>query len=242
VVTDTETNPEPFTFKYTMATTRDADSYFRGNSIDYPVVNLFVNDEKGHRDLTIIELNRPELGGAEKINVMRNAKFKIAAHVQGKNYGLVFTPEGTERVPVHFKTMEDGTFTLTWGTHNGEFTSLILVDNLTGVRTDMLRHDHYTFNGSVDDYAARFYITYNCTDVDEYTTDGYEDFAFFDGSDWIINGEGMLQLVDLTGRVLQAEQLSGERNRVHFDGYAAGVYVLRLSANNKAMNQKIVIR
>ena len=242
VVTDTLTNPEDFTFTYDMATTeKDGNSYFRGNSIDYPVVNVFVDDAKGHRDLTIIELNRPELGGALKTNALRSANFKIGAHLDGKNYGLVFAPEGTQRVPVHFRTYEEGTYTLTWSTHNGDFTSLILVDNLTGTRCDMLQNDHYTFNGSVDDYAARFYITFNVTDVNE--LNGNEEvFAWFDGNDWIVTGKGQLQVVDVTGRVLQSVNVNGDQTRLHLDGYAAGVYVMRLTDGIKSVSQKIVVK
>ena len=218
----------------------DEYSYFRGR-IDYPLVNLFVDDEKGHRDLTIIEFNRPDLGGAVKTNALRSSDFKIAAHLNGKGYGLVFTPEGTEKVPVHFKTSKEGTFTLTWGTYNGTFTSLMLVDNLTGVRTNMLQQDHYTFNGSANDYASRFYITYNITDVDEIHGSG-EEFAWFDGNDWIVTGKGALDVIDVTGRVLLSRRVSGEQTRVNLHDVAAGVYMLRLTDGNKAKTQKIVIR
>ena len=40
-------------------------SYFRGNDqVNYPLVNLFVENETGNRDLTVVELHRPELVGA----------------------------------------------------------------------------------------------------------------------------------------------------------------------------------
>ena len=240
VVTDKDN--KDFAFTYEMATaTKDEGSYFRANHIDYPLVNLFAENEQGNRDLAIIEFNRPVIGGAEKVNNLHNANFKIAAHLDGKGYGLLFTPEGTEKVPVHFRTAEDGTFTLRWETLNGTFTSLMLVDNLTGVRTNMLQEDHYTFNGSVDDYASRFYITYNVTSVDEIHGIG-EEFAWFDGNDWIVTGKGQLEVIDVTGRVLQSRRVSGEQTRVNLHDVAAGVYMLRLTDGNKGKTQKIVIR
>ncbi|MCR5014847.1 MAG: chitobiase/beta-hexosaminidase C-terminal domain-containing protein [Bacteroidales bacterium] len=232
-----------FTFTYDMATaTKDDGSYLREEHINYPVVNLFVNDETGHRDLAIIELERPELGGARKTNALRNANFKVSAHYGDSDYGLLFTPQCVDRVPMHFTTAEDGTYTMTWGTCNGTFTSLFLVDNLTGAHVDMLHNESYTFDASADDYAARFYITYNCMGVEEFDTNENGDFAYFDGNEWIINGQGVLQLVDMTGRVLQSQHLSGEQSRVRLEGYAAGVYVLRLCNSDKAYNQKVVIR
>jgi len=240
VVTDSD---DDFTFTYDMATaSTDEGSYFRGDDrVNYPLVNLFVENEQGNRDLAIIEFNRPAIGGAEKINNLRNANFKIAAYLEGKNYGLLFAPEGTQRVPVHFRTYEESTYTLTWETMHGNFTSLLLVDNLTGTRTNMLTTDHYTFNGSVDDYAARFYITFNVTGVDE-LNGNEEAFAWFDGNDWIVTGKGQLQVVDVTGRVLQSVNVNGDQTRLNLDGYAAGVYVMRLTDGIKSVSQKIVVK
>ena len=234
------------TFAPSMAgTTKDdnGNSFFRGGEeqVNYPVVNLFAENATGNRDLTIVELNRPEMGGAAKINELRNANFQIAAALDGQRYGILFTPEGTERVPVHFTTAEDGTYTLRWNMHNGEFTSLILVDNVTGAVCNMLTNNHYTFEASADDYASRFYITYTVTGVDE-NNEGDGSFAFFDGSEWVVSGKGQLDVIDVTGRVLRSQRLVNERNRVSLNGVAKGVYLLRVSDGKNTMVQKIVVR
>ena len=204
-------------------------------------MNLFAENARGNRDLTIIEFNRPEIGGARKIDNLRNANFKVAAHLEGESYGVLFAPEGTERVPVRFTTGENGTFTLTWSTFNGDFSSLLLVDNMTGTITDMLRADHYTFDASVEDYASRFYITYRVTAVDEHN-EGDGSFAYYDGSEWIVEGQGTLDVVDVLGRTLYSERLTGEHNRVSLNGVSAGVYLLRVSDGKSTMVQKIVVR
>ena len=230
------------TFKPSMAKATDNAPYFRGDDrVNYPLVNLFASNDKGNRDLAVIEFNRPELGGVTKVNGLRNANFQLAASLEGQRYGLVFTPEGTERVPVHFTTEENGTFTLTWETLHGDFTSLLLVDNMTGTITDMLRADHYTFDASKDDYASRFYLTYTVTGVDEYN-EGDGSFAFFDGSEWVVNGKGQLDIVDVTGRVLFSKRLVNEQNRVSLNGVADGVYLMRVSDGKNTMVQKIVVR
>ena len=235
---------DEFTFNYAWAKATKYDaSYYRSSEdrINYPLVNIFAENEHGNRDLAVVEFNRPELGGATKVNCVRNTNFQIAASLEGQRYGLVFTPEGTERVPVHFTTEEDGTFTLTWNTHNGEFTSLLLVDNMTGTITDMLHTDHYTFEASAEDYASRFYLTYTVTGVDE-NGEGDGTFAFFDGSAWVVNGKGQLDVVDVQGRTLYSERLVNDKNRVSLNGVAAGVYLLRVSDGTNTMVQKIVVK
>jgi hypothetical protein len=238
---------EPMTLTFddqTMATTTsNPTSYFRGEEQPrYPVVNLFAENRAGNRDMAVIELNRPELGGLRKVENLRNANFKISAHLGGQNYGLIFTPEGTEKVPVHFDASEDGVYTLTWSMYNGDFTSLRLVDNKTGVNYDMLANNSYTFEASADDYASRFYITYNVIGVDENVNEVGNSFAFFNGSEWVINGKGHLDVIDVTGRVLYAAQLNSDQNRVNLDGVAKGVYLLRVIDNKVVRTQKIIVR
>ena len=236
---------ETFEFDYSLlaTATSQAGSYFRGDEgqVNYPLVNLFAENGRGNRDLAVIELLRPELGGASKVSGLRNTNFQIAASYEGQRYGILFTPEDAERVPVHFTTEEDGTYTLTWKTQNGEFTSLLLVDNMTGTITDMLRADHYTFDAKTEDYASRFYITYSVTGVDEYV-DGDGTFAFFDGSQWIVEGQGCLTVVDMLGRTLHSERLVNERNHVNLSGVTAGVYLMRLSDGENTRVQKIVVK
>ena len=241
----TDTDNTTFTFGTSMATTTtDNGSYFRGDDrINYPLVNLFATNESGNTDLAIVEFNRPEIGGATKVSFMTNANFSIAAHLNGEGYGLLFAPEGTEKVPVHFKAQEDGTYTLTWSTYNGDFSSLLLVDNKTGVITDMLRADKYTFDATADDYSSRFYLTYSVTGIDD---NEYEPtvstFAYFDGSEWVVNGQGQLDVVDMLGRTLRSERLTNDQNRVSLNGVAQGVYLMRVTNGKAVKVQKIVVR
>ena len=184
------------------------------------------------------------MDGVKKVDNLRNADFKLYARMEGEDYGLLFTPEGTERVPVFFKTPDDGTYTLTWEKHNGTFSSMYLIDNITGVRYDMLSHDSYSFEAHATDYAARFYIVFSVTDVNEFEDPEINNsFAYFNGYGWVVEGQGQLELVDMLGRVLYTDYLFGEETLVHFDEVAAGMYMLRLveGSNLKAV-QKIVIR
>jgi hypothetical protein len=124
---------------------------------------------------------------------------------------------------------------------HGNFTSLLLVDNMTGTITDMLRADHYTFDATTDDYASRFYITFAVTDVEEYN-ESDNDFAWFDGSEWVINGKGNLDVVDVLGRTIYSERLVNDQNRVNLNNVAKGVYMLRVSEGTSTKVQKVVVR
>lgn len=248
VLKDDDTSSESFILRYSMATT-DTDSqggsYFRGDEqVNYPLVNIFAENTQGNRDLAIIEFNRPELDGAQKINRLRNANFWISAYLENQDYGILFAPENTEKIPVHFKATEDGTYTLRWNTENGIFTSLRLVDNITGINYDMLTNDSYTFEANASDYSSRFYITYACTGIDEEEdVDNLNgNFAFFDGSEWVINGKGQLNVVDVLGRVVYSERLYNDQNRVNLNGVAKGVYLIRIADNKNVKVQKVVVR
>lgn len=118
-----------------------------------------------------------------------------------------------------------------------------LIDNLTGTRYDMLENDSYVFEGRKDDYYSRFYITFDCLDVEEYEEDAVEKtFAFFDGSQWVVTGEGSLELIDLQGRILWQERVSGGQSRVNIPDVAKSLYLLRLVNSSEGTKvQKIVI-
>ena len=100
----------------------------------------------------------------------------------------------------------------------------------------MLSSDHYTFEAKDTDIATRFYVEFRTKDGD--TPVNNNNFAYYNGNEWVITGEGILLLFDEMGRTLSTEYLPGETNRVHLDHLAAGVYVLQL--NDKT--QKIIIK
>ena len=239
---EAENHTVTMSFKPSMAGTQKEDeSYFRGK-VNYPVVNIIAENEIGERDLAVVELGRPEIGGVEKVENLQNSEFKLYSRLENNNYALLFTPVGTPRIPLFFKTPTDGNYKLTWDTHNGTYSKLILVDNITGVQYDMLTHDHYDFVAYATDYAARFYILFSVAGTYEIDNDTHGNFAFFDGTNWVIDGSGQLELLDVTGRVLYTNYLSGDRSHVNLKDVAAGTYLLRLVEGKQNVKvQKIVI-
>ena len=61
------------------------------------------------------------------------------------------------------------------------------------------------------------------------------------GDQLVVDGEGTLQVFDVTGRQLSSTTLSGTRSTVGLPAVAAGVYVLRLTNENGTKVQKIVM-
>jgi len=214
---------------------------FRDEQPAYPLVNLFAYDWENKGDVLVVEFNRPENGGGIKSKSLRNGNHLVFAHHGDDDYGAFFAKEGTKQVPVRFQSFEKEKkpYTFRWNLQNGDFRSLYLIDNMTGIQYDMLRNDSYSFEASKQDYLSRFLIVFDVTDVEEHTED--INFAFFDGSSWVVNGKGRLEVVDVLGRILHAETLHGDQNRVSLDNYAKGIYLLRLWEGDTPKIQKIIM-
>lgn len=152
----------------------------------------------------------------------------------GENYAVVRSAEQGE-IPVNFKARLNGTYTLSFNTENVDMLYLHLVDNLTGADVDLLETPSYNFNAKNTDYASRFKLVFATGNSDE-------TFAFNSNGNWIINNEGnaTLQVVDITGRVLSSEQISGCYS-FNFEA-AAGVYMFRLINGNDMKVQKILVK
>jgi hypothetical protein len=143
-------------------------------------------------------------------------------------------------MPVNFRAAENGTYSLSVEVSDTEMAYLHLIDNKTGVDVDLLANPSYTFEANANDYESRFRLVFNATGVEENNTN--ETFAFFNGSEWVINttGNATLQVVDMMGRVLSSEQING--NTAVNLNQAAGIYVLRLVNGENVMVQKVVVR
>lgn len=226
-------------FTEDMLVTRQ-NSKFRETQINYPLVNLYLSSENGCADVTVVEFHRPEWGGATKLKQLRQGNGLFYAQHDNTHYAALFVKEGAQRVPLWFEPKEDDVYTIKWNTANGDFHNMHLIDNITGVDYDMLANDSYTFQGRVGDYPSRFYIVFECTDVEEFEEDDHI-FTFFDGSEWVVTGEGNLEFIDLQGRTLWQTRLNGGQSRLALPDVAAGVYLFRLSNKQESKVQKVII-
>ena len=215
------------------------ESYFRDLEMNYPLVNLYLSSDNGCHDVTVIELDRPEWGGATKLKDLRVGNGIFYGHHGDDNYAAMFVEKGTPKVPLWFEAKEDDIYTMTWNTANGDFHSMYLIDNITGIQYDMLRNNTYQFEGHKSDYWSRFYIVFDVEDVDEHEINN---FVFFNGSEWIVNGEGDLEFIDVLGHVLMHTHVDGGQTRVNLPKVAPALYFMRLTNGKECMVQKIVVK
>lgn len=189
-------------------------------------------------DRLIVKSNGQPL---EKLSLKEN-NTKLFATLDGQEMAIV--PVNGNEQAVNFKAAENGTYMLTVNTDNMDVDYLHLIDNLTGNEVDLLATStgsvaSYTFEAKTTDYASRFRLVFSMGgDADD---DTEEPFAFFNGSEWVINSTGTatLQVVDMMGRVLVSTDVA--RN-LSTSGMAPGVYVLRLVNGENVKTQKIVVR
>ena len=223
--------------------TNDGTPNFRGKQ-NYPLINFMLDNGQDSKNVAVLELGRPENGGAEKLNV-GSTKGRISLRHDNQDFGVLFRDITEGSQPLYFDTDEDGTFTLSWNTANADFSSLTLVDNLTGVKYDMLANDHYTFQGNASDYRSRFKVVigrFTGIDEEDGPSTGSGTFAFYDGSDWVVNGQGQLTVTDMTGRTVYSSNLTNDQNRVSLNGVANGIYLMRVANGQNVNVQKIIIK
>ena len=161
-----------------------------------------------------------------------------------QDYAIAFSDKQGE-MPLNFKAMENGSYTLTINPENVEMNYLHLIDNLTGADVDLiaLRQAQglasYTFTAKTTDYESRFRLVFAANDG---PSTGSGAFAYISNGNIIItdaDANAMLQIVDVTGRIVRCTDVA--RN-VSTAGITPGVYVLRLINDNDVKTQKIVVR
>lgn len=160
---------------------------------------------------------------------------KLYIPQDGREYAVV-NSDYEDELPICFKASENGTYTLAIGTDNVEMNYLHLIDNLTGIDTDLLAVSRYTFEANTTDYDNRFRLIFSANDLADAT------FAYFNGNEWMVNNEGdaTLQLIDMMGRILSCQNICGEA-KISIN-QPAGLYMIRLIKDSNQKNQKIVIK
>ena len=192
----------------------------------------------------------------DKAIVSFNEDDELAKYVFNKDKAQIYIPQGTEEyaiafsdkqrtMPLNFKAVKDGEYTLSINPQNAELDYLHLIDNLTGNDIDLLQTPDYTFSAKKTDYASRFRLVFSaCGDADG---DNDAPFAFVSNGEIILvgtvgdAGTASLQIVDVMGRVCRDAMIASPNHHVSTNGIASGVYVLRLINGDDVKTQKIVI-
>ncbi len=190
-----------------------------------------------YNDVAYVSFN--EGIGLDKIE-HRNANIPMVyVPVNGTNYAVAIMSNDVTEIPVSFRAMTMGQYTIGVEAQDCEYAMMTLVDRFTGVETNLLIED-YTFMATSNDNAERFIIKLamsNSNDGDN------ENFAFINnGMMYIYNieGQGMVSIYDVTGRPVAEYNVATSVN-ISTSDFAAGVYIIRMSDENGVKVQKIVI-
>ena len=168
---------------------------------------------------------------------LRDSRTKLFAMKDQQEMAIVVCNDKEQ--PVDFKTVKNGTYTITVTVNDIDVDYLHLIDNLTGNNIDLLATPTYTFDARITDYASRFRLMFEPV-AEEGTVN--ESFAFINDGAFIIANEGVatLQVIDMTGRVISSETISSSFTKPF--SLSNGIYVLRLINGDNVKTQKIVVR
>ena len=166
----------------------------------------------------------------EKLTLNENSTRIFAA--KDSQEMAVTIVEGNEQA-INFKAAKNGEYTLTVNLEDVTMDYLHLIDNLTGAEVDLLQTPSYSFEGRTSDYTSRFKLVFQANDAED------EDFAFISNGQLIVNGKGMVQIVDLLGHVFLTRNTD---ERIGTEGLGTGVYVIRLINGENVRTQKIVVK
>jgi hypothetical protein len=195
-------------------------------------MNLRSNNKQLDNAIVVFGKNQ-SLG---KVSFRANSS-KVYMPVDNKDYAIVSTESNVGEMPVNFKAENNGTYTLSFNAEEVSFAYLHLIDNMTGIETDLLANPSYSFEAKTTDYESRFklvFATGNNSNDDA--------FAFYSNGSFVINNEGeaTLQVIDINGRILKSESINGCAN-INVNA-AQGIYMLRLVNGENVMVQKVVVR
>lgn len=150
----------------------------------------------------------------------------------GKDYAAANIDALEGSMPICFKANTLGTYTITIETNDVDAEYLHLIDNFTGDDINLLLEPSYSFIASNGDRAERFTLVFR-SNGSEGTTNNL--FAYQNNNDIIVNGEGELQVFDVTGRMVATQHVNGVQT---VNVPSQGVFIFKL--NEKT--QKIVVR
>ena len=165
---------------------------------------------------------------------------KLYVMNEGKDWAATTVENTQGELPVCFRAVEHGTYTINVKYEGIDLSYLHLIDNLTGANIDLLATPSYTFNARNDDYSSRFRLVYSA-DASTGSSSENDDFAFISNGEIIVNGTGTLQVIDMLGRQVYSREATSDFRLLTSD-FSSAVYVLQLIQGSQVRNQKIIIK
>ena len=189
----------------------------------------FILNGNQYQDIAYAVLN--EGYGLSKLEHPNEAAPMLFINHNDKNYAVAHMNSNTRSFNLGLSAKSFGQYTLKYKA-KGNVKYLHVIDRLTGNDVDMLLEGEYSFIASPTDNENRFLVVLESLEALE-TLDGT--FAYQNGNDIIVNGEGNLQIFDVMGRLIASQRVNGVET---VNVSTTGVYIFKL--NEKT--QKIVVR
>ena len=205
------------------------------------VVHVRQNRDNNVIDRAIVRVNN---GGRLPKIMLNPDNTKVYIPQDGDEFAVVRS-EKSGRIPVVFKPSKSGDYIFSVNTENLNLLYLRLIDHETGEVTNLLRRPDYMFHAETYNKPDRFELEFRegfsaFKEVFPAVNRSEDDFGYFSNGDIIINGTGVLQVIDANGRIIKSENVNGNSTLQLND--ATGIYMLRLINGENTKTQKIVVK
>jgi fibronectin-binding autotransporter adhesin len=125
-----------------------------------------------------------------------------------------------------------------------------LIDDLAGKAVDMISDKEYAVNLPVGEYTDRFFLNIGAVQTSDKEISEEEDLISIYSSHGILKvnisglpgDKGLLQVFDLTGRILYSKQVYENGYHEYTPGLADGMYIIRFEYGNEIVTTKIIIQ
>ncbi len=202
----------------------------RKEKSDY--INIVASNSNGFDNVIINDVKNESAGFPKLDNINPNIANVYVKH-EDRRYGI-FNRGESEEIPLYFDAKEMGTYTLTFDV-KGDYENLYLLDKMTGEKVNILLENEYSFIANSNDNNDRFIIK---MDNSQQTTDNSH-FAYVSGEELIINAEGIIQIIDMMGRVVMTEEY--HNGSINIGKLNNAAYIVRCVNEKEVRTQKIVV-
>ena len=163
----------------------------------------------------------------------------VSVNVEGKEYAVATMNKEVTEIPVSFKAMTMGEYTISVEAQDVEET-IYLTDKLTGERVN-LNTDSYTFMATSNDNTDRFVLT---KVLDTTGIEQNAEYSVYVSNDEIrfnnLNGNLNVRIYDMLGRPV-AEYNVFESATISTSSFETGMYILQMTDENGVRTQKVLV-
>jgi hypothetical protein len=196
-------------------------------SLDISASNIYGSDN------VIINLAGQEEEGFTKLDNLNENIAEIYVENAGAKYGIFSFDEDVNEVKLGFRAAKPGTHIIRVNA-DGNFEYVTLVDNITGKEVNMLEGEYAFTVYSTEEGKGRFSIKFCKKATSE------ENFVYQSGDELIIEGDGLVQIIDVMGRVVYNNELNGT-SRINVGHLNEAVYIVRRVNGNDIKTQKVLV-